>query len=138
MVHTKMSLRALALYRKLSRDISPNIYNVNYQLTTIYMKKFNDKVIMDNKVYYQSLYTTMKNAFDDTMFRHTYSHINSASGANDGVVSAYSAQWGGSYTKIGNGISHREIQDIKRRKISGINIPDIYIGIVKGLSEKGF
>jgi triacylglycerol lipase len=138
LVHTKMSLRALALYGKLSSDINPNIYKANYQLTTMNMKEFNEKVIMDDRVYCQSLYTTMDNALDDRIFFHTYRYIKKISGNNDGLVSAASAQWGDNVTKIEGGISHIEIMDIKKRKISGKDIPAIYIGIVKGLSEKGF
>jgi len=138
LVHTKMSLRAIELYGKLSSDISPNIYKVNYQLTTMNMKEFNEKVIMDNRVYCQSLYTIMRNVFDDMLFRHTYPYIKSVSGANDGLVSVYSAQWGDNYAKIEGGISHREVIDLKKRIIPGKNIPAVYIGIVKDLSEKGF
>jgi hypothetical protein len=108
------------------------------QLTTMYMKEFNEKVVMDDRVYCQSLYTTMNNIFDDILFRYTYSYINGVIGANDGIVSAYSAQWGDNVVKIEGKISHAEILDIKKRKISGKDIPGIYIGIVKGLSEKGF
>jgi triacylglycerol lipase len=138
LVHTKMSLRVLALYGKLSSDIRPNIYQVNYQLTTMYMKEFNEKVIMDNMVYCQSLYTIMNNIFDDLLFRYTYPYINSVSGANDGLVSAYSAQWGSNYAKIDSGISHREIIGLKKRIMPSKNISAIYIGIVKDLSKKGF
>jgi triacylglycerol lipase len=138
MVHTKMSLRALALYDKLSNDTNPNIYQVNYQLTTMYMKEFNEKIIMDNKVYCQSLYTTMDNAYHDRIFLYTYQYIKKIMGNNDGIVSESSAQWGDNIAKIEGRISHAEILDIKKRKISGKDIPGIYIGIVKGLSEKGF
>jgi hypothetical protein len=59
-------------------------------------------------------------------------------GDNDGTVSEYSAKWSNNIIKIEGGISHAEILDYKGKKISGINIPDIYIDIVNKLSEKGF
>jgi len=135
---TKASSKALELYGKLSRDISPGIYNVNYQLTTMNMKDFNREVAMDNSVYYQSLYTTMKNAFDDPLFYHTYQYIKKIIGANDGLVSVYSTLWGSNHRKLAGGISHTEIQDLKKKRISGRNIPDIYISILNDLGERGF
>ena len=138
MNHTKTSLKALELYGKLTRNISPGLHYVNFQLTTINMKEFNEKVIMDTRVYYQSFYTTIKNRFDDILFSHTYRYIKKIIGTNDGLVSVYSTWWGDNIAKIESGISHREILDIKKRRISGKNIPGIYINIVKNLSEKGF
>jgi len=136
LVDKQKIMNALAIFGEIDSDISPNIYDVNSQLTTIYMKEFNEKVIMDNRVYCQSLYTTMRNAFDDMMFRWTYLYIKNISGENDGMVSELSAKWGDNYTKIYNGVSHRQIIDLKIN--AGIDIPGIYVGIVKGLRDKGF
>jgi hypothetical protein len=102
------------------------------------MEEFNKNVQMDSRVYYQSLYTTMKYARDDLMFYYTYLYIKKISGDNDGVVSEVSAQWGNNIRKIYNGISHAEILDFKRKNISGINIPGIYVDIVNGLADMGF
>jgi triacylglycerol esterase/lipase EstA (alpha/beta hydrolase family) len=104
----------------------------------MFMKEFNETVVMDSRVYYQSLYTTMNSSFDDLMFRSTYPYIIGIRGENDGLISAYSAQWGDNCAKIGSGISHMDIIDYNVRKVSGKDIPGIYIGIVKALSEKGF
>jgi triacylglycerol lipase len=101
------------------------------------MKEFNQIIKADDNVYYQSIYTTMKNAFDDLMFFYSYLYLKNISGENDGVVSGLSSQWGKNVSKI-EGISHAEIVDFKMKKISGIDILDIYINIVKELSEKGF
>jgi len=128
-------MNALAIFGEIDSDISPNIYDVNAQLTTTYMKEFNEKVIMDNRVYFQSLYTVMNNIFDDMLFNWTYLYIKNISGANDGIVSEVSAQWG-NFTKIKSGISHRQIIDIKMNLDT--DIPDIYLRIVKDLSEKSF
>jgi len=137
-LHTDIIKRTLEIFGELYGDAHPDMYNVNYQLTTEKMKEFNEKVIMDDRVYYQSMYTVMNNAFDDTMFFSSYRYIKSVSGDNDGVVSEYSARWGDNVVKIGSRISHAEILDVKRRKISSMDIPDIYLNIVRGLAEKGF
>jgi triacylglycerol lipase len=137
-IHTQASKNALMIFGKLYGDTNPDMLNVNYQLTTENMKEFNEKIGMDDRVYYQSIYTLMKNSFDDLKFFYSYLHIKSINGDNDGMVSEYSARWGDNIIKIEGGISHAEIIDFKRKKISGINIPDIYIKIVNDLSEKGF
>jgi triacylglycerol lipase len=136
--HSKVAKKALIIYGELYGDTNPDLYNVNYQLTTDYMKKFNEDVWMDERVYYQSFYTVMKNSFDDLMFFYSYQYIKKTSGDNDGVVSECSAKWGSNITKIEGRISHAEIIDKKKRKISGIFIPDIYKKIVTDLSDKGF
>ena len=138
LAHTAMVKKTLDVFCKLYGDANPNIYNVSQQLTTQKMKDFNKTVCMDERVYYQSIYTTMKNGLDDLMFFYSHLYVKSVSGENDGVVSAHSATWGDHVVKIEGGISHAEIVDYKRKKISGINIPGIYMGIVDGLSKKGF
>jgi len=137
-VHSGIVKKTLKIFEKLYGDINPDLFNANYQLTTDKMKEFNEKINKDHQVYYQSVYTTMKNPFDDLMFFYSYRYIKNVRGDNDGIVSEYSAKWGDNILKIEGGISHSEIIDYKRKKISGINIPDIYLKIVNGLSEKGF
>ncbi|MDR2700969.1 MAG: alpha/beta hydrolase [Spirochaetaceae bacterium] len=137
-VHTWIAKKAIMLFGKLYGDKNPDLFNVNYQLTTDYMNTFNKNVLMDEKVYYQNFYTVMKNSFDDILFFNSHRKIKKASGDNDGFVSEYSAKWGNNNMMIKGGISHGEILDFKMKKISGINIPDIYRNIVNGLSEKGF
>jgi triacylglycerol esterase/lipase EstA (alpha/beta hydrolase family) len=137
-VHTKLSKKALKLFGKLSGDINPNLYEVNHQLTTKKMEEFNKTVAMDSRVYYQSLYTTMDSAFDDLLFFYTYLYIKNVSGANDGVVSEYSARWGDNISKIKGGISHSEILDHKKKKISGVHIPGVYLDLAVELGKKGF
>jgi triacylglycerol lipase len=137
-IHTKLIKKTLKAFGNLYGDINPDLYNVNHQLTTEKMKEFNLNIKADDNVYYQSIYTTMKNSFDDLMFFYSYLYLKSISGENDGVVSGLSSRWGKNVTKIEGGISHAEIVDYKKKKISSINIPDIYVNIVKGLSKKGF
>jgi triacylglycerol lipase len=137
-VHSRLVKNALAVYGKLYGDINPDLFNVNYQLTTTKMKEFNENIGIDHRVYYQSMYTTMRNSFDDLMFFSSHRYIKKLKGDNDGTVSEYSAKWGENIIKIEGGISHAEIVDYKMKKISGINIPDIYLKIVNELSIKGF
>jgi triacylglycerol lipase len=137
-IHTRISKKALMIFGKLYGDINPDLLNVNYQLTTEKMKEFNETIGMDHRVYYQSIYTVMRNSFDDLMFFYSHWCLKSVDGDSDGIVSENSARWGDNIIKIEGGISHAEIVDYKRRKISGINIVNIYMKIASELSEKGF
>jgi triacylglycerol lipase len=137
-VHTRIAKKAITLFGKLYGDKNPDLFTVNYQLTTDYMNTFNKNVLMDDKVYYQNFYTIMKNSLDDILFSNSYRKIKKISGDNDGFVSECSAKWGDNSVKIEGGISHGEILDYKLRKISGVHIPGIYKKIVHGLCEKGF
>jgi len=137
-LYKKISKKVISIFGKLYGDTNPNLYNLNYQLTTAKMKEFNEKIKLDNRVFYQSLYTTMNSAFDDKVFYYTYSYLKKISGKNDGLVSENSSIWGDNTVKIEGGISHAQILDYKNKKISGINIPDIYLRIVENLSKNNF
>jgi len=137
-VHTKLTKKAMEIFGKLYGDVNPDIYNLFNNFTTAKMKEFNEKVIMDNDVFCQSLYVTMDNAFDDLMFFYPYLYVKNISGKNDGIVSEWSAKWSNNVHKIEGGISHAEIIDYKKKKISGIDIPYIYINIINKLSESGY
>jgi len=137
-VHSVIAKKTLGIFGKLYGDINPDLLNVNYQLTTEKMKEFNEYVVMNPNVYCQSIYSTMKNPFDDPLFFYSYWYLKGVAGDNDGVISEKSVKWGEETIKIGEGISHAEILDYKGRKISGIDIPGIYLNIVNGLAKKGF
>ncbi|MCL2758738.1 MAG: hypothetical protein FWD22_00785 [Treponema sp.] len=136
-VHSKMGKNIMRVIGELWGDTNPDIYNVNYQLTTEKMSEFNELVKMDPNVFYQSIYSTMRNAFDDLMFFNSFLQIKRRSGVNDGVVSEVSSIWSGNITKF-TGISHAEIVDSKKRKISGIDVPEIYLYFIRDLSNRGF
>jgi len=136
-VHTRFARNALDIFGVLYGDTNPDMYNLNYQLTTEHMREFNRIVEIDPGVYYQSVYSIMRNPFNDLMFFSSYLYLRNISGANDGVVSEVSARWSDNITVI-EGVSHAEIVDYKMRDISGINIPGIYVNIVKDLERRGF
>jgi triacylglycerol lipase len=137
-IHFGIAKMALNIFGKLYGDVNPDIHNVNFQLTTEKMKEFNNNIPMNNKVYYQSLYTTMRNSFDDLMFFYSHLYLKIKIGENDGIVCEHSSKWGDNVKKIEGGISHAEIVGYKNRKISGISIPDIYINIISDLVKMGF
>ena len=138
-LHTKTTKSFFRFAGKMFRDNNPDIYTSNYQLTTEYMKEFNEKVTWDKRVYYQTIYSTMNKPSDDVLLSGTYRYLKKTAGANDGLVSEWSARWGDNILKVEGGISHAYIIDYnKRKRLSSTIIPDLYLGIVNELSKKGF
>nr|AGS52337.1 hydrolase of alpha/beta superfamily, possible membrane associated lipase [uncultured bacterium contig00063] len=68
MIHSWTVRKSLDIFGKLYGDENPAMYNVNKQLTTDNMREFNRTVLTDDRVYYQSLYITMRNSLDDVTF----------------------------------------------------------------------
>lgn len=134
---TRIADRAFRLFGRLFGDENPDTHALIYELTTDYSVDFNEMVTVDERVFYQSIYSTMKNAFDDMTFFFTYRYIKKRSGANDGIVAEESAIWSGNTTRIER-MSHTEIVDRRMRKISGVHVPQVFLGIVKELGEMGF
>jgi triacylglycerol lipase len=137
-LHTKAAKRTLEDLVKLYDDIYPDIYTAGYNLTTTNINDFNKIVTMDDKVFYQSIYSIMNNATDDLLFAASYNYIKKTIGENDGMVSEYSARWGDNITKVEGGISHGQIIDIMGKELFGMKIINIYLRIVNDLKHKGF
>jgi len=137
-IHSKSVKKRLATIGKMFGDINPDIYNVNFDLTTENMNEFNANITMDNRVYFQSVYSTMSNPFDDPLFFRTYAYIKNLSGENDGLVSNKSASWGNNPKKLQDSISHEQIIDHGKRKNATITIQDIYLSIIDDLGKKGY
>jgi triacylglycerol lipase len=137
-VHWRISKKILKVFGEWYGDARADPYSLNLELTTARMKEFNERVILDPAVYFQSLYTVMNGPLDDMMFSGPYRYIYKTSGENDGVVSAWSASWGGTVRKIAAGVSHAEIIDLKKRTVSGVDIPALYVDIIRDLARRGF
>jgi triacylglycerol lipase len=138
MIDSPLGKRVLAVLGRLYGDEGPALPRAIYELTTDNMILFNQQIIPDTRVFYQSIYTLMNRSADDLFFYFTHRYIESLSGPNDGVVSARSARWGDRVTEIAGGISHREIVDMKKKKISGVDIPLLYVDIVNELRQRGY
>ncbi|MBN1618702.1 hypothetical protein JW887_05190 [Candidatus Dojkabacteria bacterium] len=122
-------------------DKNPDPYRLAVELTTKEMKNFNEKYTDNKKTFYQSYGTKLNNTLEDITFSVTFPYIKNISGENDGVVSTNSSKWGELFTLINSperGISHAEIIDIKCKDISGINVPTIYLNIIRDLARMGY
>lgn len=141
-MHNNLARKVAFSLARLYGDKSPEPHKLLEDLTTKNMIKFNLTNPNADSVYYSSYQSLLKNGFDDLSHIFTYHIIRKVSGANDGIVSLKSSVWGEDCTLIrglrSNGISHSEIVDIKRTKISGIDIPIEYLKIVDKLIRKGF
>ena len=126
---------------KLYGDKSPEPYGILRELSTESLKEFNDRNPDYPGIYYNSYFSVMKNWSDNVTFFPSYKYLKRNYGINDGVVCIESAKWGSDFTLIegldeDNGICHTDMIDVKRHKISGVDIPDIYLEIVKKLASK--
>jgi triacylglycerol lipase len=155
-LHTLAAKKSLEVLGKIYNDAYPNAYAVSYELTTGHLKEFNEIVTMDERVYYQSIYSTMNYATDDPIFASGFLYLKRVIGDNDGLVSEYSARWGRNIIKVQGGISHGQIIDVTGRTLfdiditngqpvdttwrgrTDVGIPNIYLKIIKDLSDRGF
>ena len=137
-IHTATTRRRLKIIGEMFGDVHPDIYTLNYELTTWNMTKFNEDITLDKRVYYQSIYSTMAKASDDLLLSSTHNYIKKMSGNNDGLVSEKSAIWGNQTTKIPGSLSHEQIIGHNKNINNGIDVPAIYLEIITELSELGF
>ena len=127
---------------KLYEDKSPQPYKILFELSSDNMEKFNKMNPNMPGVYYSSYFSIMKRWQDNFSFYLTFQYLQKLAGDNDGVVCKYSAEWGEDFTIIEGrekgGICHTDMIDVRKCKISGVDIPSIYIGIARKLMERGF
>ncbi|MDR2471708.1 MAG: hypothetical protein LBD09_06330, partial [Treponema sp.] len=79
-VHWGVSKKILRAFGEWYGDARADPYTLNLELTTARMKEFNEQVIMDEAVYFQSLYTVMNGPLDDVVFSAVYRYIYKTSG----------------------------------------------------------
>ena len=138
LIYTKLAESFIRSYEKSNEDKSPDMYGVLYELTTGAMSRFNETVPMDERVYHLSFYVAMAKSSEDHLLSATYRRIKkNGGGDNDGLVSTASAAWGESY-RIEGSLSHRDIVDMKRKPIDGVDVPLAYLEIARKLEEMGF
>ncbi len=140
--HSLLARKAMKTLGKLFLDKEPDPYRALINLSTESMLEFNEKNTMPGTIFFKSYYTVMKNGFDDLLFLFTHWYLKKHFGRNDGIVTEFSASWGENVERVKGlswgGISHSEIVDLKKKRISGIDIPEIYITIARELSRMGF
>jgi len=138
----KFSAEIVNSFYRWQGDKNPDFYNTCQQFTTTFINQFNREVADSDKVYYQSYASQMKKPYSDMLLFIQHAIVKKFDGECDGIVSVDSAKWGefrGIITaKRIRGVSHADLRDWRRFGPSGVNIVDVYIGIVNELKEKGF
>lgn len=105
---------------------------------------FNEQTPDADGVYYQSVMSTMRSPKSAGFpLNLTWRLVNRYDRQeNDGLVTRSSAEWGhflGNLTVSGRrGISHGDVIDLMREDIAGFDVREFYIGLVRGLKERGF
>ena len=143
------SLAALAVnnWIRLVGDKKPDFLKVCQGFTTGHMEKFNRENPDVPGVFYQSYACVMSHPFSDLNLSTANFILNRLEGPNDGLVSVASASWGENVhilrSAVFRGISHLDAIDLRRSPFTrkggqGVtDICEVYVGIVKGLKERG-
>ena len=124
-------------------DAAPDFMGGIRDLTVERAKEFNEKVLDQEGLLYQSVMSQMKKARSGRFpLNVSYRIIKKSQGSvNDGLVPIESAKWGsylGILTASGTrGIGHGDMIDLNRENIAGFNVREFYVSLIAGLKEKG-
>jgi triacylglycerol lipase len=132
------------VYRFLIGDENPNSLDNAYDLARSYMTNvFNPNTPNASGVYYQSYATKIYTITADMVLEGTWMLLNFYEGANDGLVSVSSAQWGnfrgtwtGSWYNMG-GVSHINAINHFFGMTPGADVEEWYVDIVNDLKVRG-
>lgn len=141
-IYNPVAKRIINLATWMYGDRSPEPYKIVDELSTQNMIEFNRNNPDNPNIYYSSYHSLLKGPFDDLSYYYTYSYLEKNVGESDGLVSLKSARRGEDFTLIEGlkkkGISHSEVIDMKRKKISGVDIPNEYLRMAEKLAKRGF
>ena len=127
--------------RKLG-DKDPDFVSGVRDLTYEACMAFNEKCPNSPGVYYQSVGSKSEHATGGRFpLNLSYNFVRHFDGANDGLVSVTSMEWGDNFTTIfpkkKRGITHGDMIDLNRENIDGFDVRETYVNIVKQLKERG-
>lgn len=124
-------------------DPDPDFMEAVQDLTATSCARLNTLLPDDPQVYYQSVGSKMNGASSGRFpLNMSYPMVKHFDGDNDGLVSVDSMKWGSNFIYLsvpdGRGISHGDMIDLNRENISGFDIREFYVNLVKDLKAKGF
>ncbi|WP_191013764.1 esterase/lipase family protein [Treponema zioleckii] len=139
------------LWFRILGDKKPDFFETTQQFRASFMERFNKEIVDFPSIIYQSFAGKMKNPFSDIFMWLLNFVISFSDGANDGLVSVESAQWGKFRGTIEGrgffGISHPhevdgyrtnpEIKESENLPAGSKTIRDFYIGLVRELKDMG-
>ncbi len=93
-------------------------------------------------VYYQSVGSWVRGAAGGKFpLNISYPLVLHFDGANDGLVSVESAKWGERFTCVApsgrRGVTHADMIDLNRENITGFDVREFYVGLVRDLKQRG-
>lgn len=123
-------------------DKNPDFLSAVNNLTDSYCQKLDSEMNADKNIYCQSIGSVMPNAASGKFpLNFSYHIAKYFDGANDGLVSTNSFEWGEKYTLLTptgkRGISHGDIIDLNRENIEGFDVREFYVELVNSLKNKG-
>lgn len=122
-------------------DDKPDFFSGAAELTDTKCAELNKAIPDREGVLYQSVGSRMKSA-GSAMFPLNvgYGIVKLLEGDNDGLVAVKSMPWG-AFTMLEpagkKGISHGDMIDLTRKDIPGFDVCEFYVGLVRGLKDKG-
>lgn len=129
------------LANRIMGDKHPDFHKACKQMSERECRAFNEEVLNQDGILYQSYGTKLKYPFSDLMYFFLHIFIKSMEGENDGLVPVASSKWGAFRGVIESpnwrGVSHSDVVDIWRSNLFGFDIRQIYITIVNELKERG-
>lgn len=123
-------------------DPQPDFMEAVRDLTASACAGLNEALPDSPQVYYQSVGSKMNGAFSGRFpLNMSYPMVKHFDGANDGLVSVDSMKWGSNFTCLtvpsGRGISHGDMIDLNRENITGFDVREFYVNLVRQLKERG-
>ncbi len=111
-------------------------------LTDESCRRLNSELTLPEGVFCQSVGSVMVRATGGKFpLNFSYHLVKYFSGENDGLVSEDSFSWGEKYTLLRasgkRGISHGDMIDLNRENISGFDVREFYVNLVKDLKQRG-
>lgn len=123
-------------------DKSPDFLASVSNLTEEYCTNFNKNVPDIPSIHYISVGSKLNHATNGKFpLSFSYNLVKHFDGANDGLVSEKSFQWGEKYTFVTvdgkRGVSHGDMIDLNRENIDGFDVREFYVQLVSELKQMG-
>lgn len=124
-------------------DENPDFLAAVGDLTASACAKLNSEIETPEGIFCQSYGSILKKSSGGKFpLNYSYHLVKYFDGANDGLVSEDSFQWGERYTQLNpkknSGISHGDVIDLNRQNIDGFDVREFYVDLVNDLKNRGF
>ncbi len=124
-------------------DKDPDFLAAVSDLTASYCTEFDKNTPEPEGVFCQSIGSILEGGAVSGKFPLNFSYhlVNFFDGANDGLVSEGSFEWGERFIRLKpekkRGISHGDVIDLNRENIDGFDVREFYVGLVNDLKKRG-